>query len=79
MAAEDHRQEVLNLHRIIDGKDQMIAQLEYRHSEDVYLIKVLRNRLGVHDFDIAHVALQFSPICVETEAQTLSNDNHVAC
>ena len=40
--------------RVIDSKDEVIAGLEFRHTEDLYLVDVMRKKIGVHDFGLQH-------------------------
>ena len=46
MAAEEQRQEILRLHRVIDGKIGDIRELNFQRSRDHYLITTLRKKLG---------------------------------
>lgn len=54
MFKEEQRQEILRLLLKIDGKDEVIAGLEFRHSEDLYLVEVMRNKIGISDYALHH-------------------------
>lgn len=60
----------MRLYRVIEGKDQLLARQDLRHAEDQYLVQVMRNKLAIDDFDIAHVSTQSSPVCSNIVTQT---------
>ena len=53
MELEDKRLDQLVFIRTIEAKDEEIKELNRRHDESAYLIKVMRRKIG-NDFAIAH-------------------------
>ena len=54
MELEEKRLDLLQYIKVIHAKDEVIKELERKQAENVYLIKVMRRKIG-NDFAIAHV------------------------
>ena len=80
MDKEDLRQEILRLHRVIESKDLTIAQVEKKEADSLYLVSVIKKKLGKggKDFSIAHTGIQTGPTVRNFETQTVIEVDHVA-
>ena len=53
MELEEKRLDLLQYIKVINAKDEAIKELERKQAENIYLIKIMRRKIG-NDFAIAH-------------------------
>ena len=76
MELEEKRLDLLQYIKVIHAKDEVIKELERKQAENVYLIKVMRRKIG-NDFAIAHVDTNTDTVFAEKLVQTDYPANHV--
>ena len=70
MEREDSRQEMRQCEKAIEARDETIKELTRRHDENVYLLKIMRRKIG-NDFSIVHIATMTDTVFVEKHVQTV--------
>lgn len=76
MELEDLKIALNGVHQIVRDRDDKIMEQNRRHEEHLYLIKVLRKKLG-NDFSISHAESNTEVLTIETLVQTEYPNNHV--
>ena len=77
MELEDSKQEQKQFTNVIDARNETIKEFSRRHDENVYLIKVMRKKIG-NDFSIAHIDTMTDTVFLEKHIQTEYPANHVS-